>query len=181
MINRSTLITLSGVLAGISGLLAHAADVYTCWSTGVYHHIIFTEPEDILDGKKAAYMMATKNIEELAWGHLLAMVFIPLLGLFGTSHLYLSLLSETNRVHQAQKNDASDTISVNEKDKIKTSVVPNFDNDNKFSDLKFSFASGVVFVCLLAYISGTIMHCSFTFLGLIAKFHHQDITFNPSS
>ena len=73
--------------AGCAGILAHVADVLTCYSARPELDQLFHTPGDILDFRKASVMMAEKTTWELAAGHVLALIFIPS-GFAGTCLLY---------------------------------------------------------------------------------------------
>ena len=117
----------AGFFAGAAGLLAHVADILTCYSARPELEELFHGPGDILDFHKASTMMAKKNTWELAAGHVLALIFIPS-GFAGTCLLFKALRHRYRWLRWPL-------------------VV-----------LLFSF-----------YVAGALMHCSFTFVGLVAS------------
>ena len=117
----------ASVFAGVAGLLAHVADILTCYSARPELEQLFRTPGDILNFQKASVMMAEKTVWELAAGHALALIFIPS-GFAGTYLLY--------QVFRPQYNWLRWPLVV----------------------LLFAF-----------YVAGALMHCSFTFVGLLAS------------
>ena len=113
--------------AGCAGILAHVADVLTCYSARPELEQLFHTPGDILDFRKASVMMAEKTIWELAAGHVLALIFIPC-GFAGTCLLYKVL-----KPH--------------------------------YRWLRWP----LVLLLFAFYVAGALMHCSFTFVGLLAS------------
>mmetsp|Transcript_52951 Transcript_52951/g.106268 ORF Transcript_52951/g.106268 Transcript_52951/m.106268 type:complete len:256 (-) Transcript_52951:445-1212(-) len=77
----------SGVAAGAAGVLAHFADVFTCFSGCAALDGVLEVPDDILDLDKASLMMAEKTVFELAVGQVLALIFIPA-GFVGSHFLF---------------------------------------------------------------------------------------------
>eukprot|EP00929_Paragymnodinium_shiwhaense_P082495 TRINITY_DN43487_c0_g1_i1.p1 TRINITY_DN43487_c0_g1~~TRINITY_DN43487_c0_g1_i1.p1 ORF type:complete len:258 (-),score=44.81 TRINITY_DN43487_c0_g1_i1:316-1089(-) len=117
----------SGVAAGIAGMLAHLADVFTCYNAREVLDGVLNVPSDILDLDKSALMMAEKTITELALGHIFALTFIPA-GFIG-SYFFFHAIRE------------------------------------KFDYLRWPFVA----VLFVFYSLGALMHCSFTFVGLMAR------------
>jgi len=117
----------SGLFAGVAGILAHFADVLTCFAAHEELEHIFAVPGDILDFDKASAMMARKTLSELALGHILALTCIPA-GFAGSYLIY----------HVVKP---------------------------RFHMLRWPLV--VMLFCF--YVAGALMHCTFTFVGLMAS------------
>mmetsp|Transcript_59100 Transcript_59100/g.105076 ORF Transcript_59100/g.105076 Transcript_59100/m.105076 type:complete len:250 (-) Transcript_59100:269-1018(-) len=117
---------LAGFFAGVMGILAHGADVLTCFSARRELSLILLVPEDILDFEKATLMMAEKTFLELALGHILALTCIP--AGFAGAYLIFNVIRP------------------------------------KYHYLRWP----VVILLFSMYVAGALMHCSFTFVGLMA-------------
>eukprot|EP00931_Biecheleriopsis_adriatica_P083270 TRINITY_DN56844_c0_g1_i1.p1 TRINITY_DN56844_c0_g1~~TRINITY_DN56844_c0_g1_i1.p1 ORF type:complete len:239 (+),score=37.53 TRINITY_DN56844_c0_g1_i1:69-785(+) len=117
---------LAGVFAGIAGILAHFADVLTCFSARPELDALLVVPDDILDFDKAIALMARKTVWELALGHVLALTFIP--AGFAGSYLLFHVIRP------------------------------------RYHYLRWP----LVVLLFFMYVAGSLMHCSFTFVGLMA-------------
>ncbi|CAJ1400133.1 unnamed protein product [Effrenium voratum] len=123
---RFTVVDVSSPFS-LAGVMAHLADVLTCYSARPELAELFHSPGDILDFQKASVLMAEKTIWELALGHILALIFIPS-GFAGTFLLY--------RIFKPQ-----------------------------YRWLRWPF----VLLNFAFYVAGALMHCSFTFVGLLVS------------
>mmetsp|Transcript_33114 Transcript_33114/g.83782 ORF Transcript_33114/g.83782 Transcript_33114/m.83782 type:complete len:268 (-) Transcript_33114:242-1045(-) len=121
----------AGLFAGVAGVLAHVADVLTCFAAHPELEPLFSVPSDILDFDKASAMMARKALWELALGHILALICIP--AGFAGSYLIFHVVRP------------------------------------RFHRLRWPLV--VMLFCF--YVSGALMHCTFTFVGLMASTQPQ--------